>query len=478
MATREVALLKLIEPTFLSLVDSPANRTGFKIVRSAQPTEGNMAHTDRNIRQRVTKRTDSGLLSIQFPAGVGEAEAHELMSAMALGDDYELVANDDGSYVARRKELEESGMDDSVPVELGGGYVAVLRNSSVCRSDANVAGVTLTGLEFDETFDSADAVKSWLTEREVNFKPGGVEELAGGYLVTRHDTPEGTDVRKVKLGDGVTGLVAKTKDTDVPTRVYRSVVEQAYGNWGWGHLNFAAALVDPEFTDRSWDAIYVLKDVLENIVLYSGLQLEERKALVKGALDQFYQYITALIDSLPRQVLEQAASASRSDNSNLETDPMSTQNQQPAASAPAAAPAAAHATGDPAASSPPVVGEQAPVTATESVATETTPDAPEFVTRAEMETAITTAVAAALAAATPVQRSDDKAVLDALGKITEGMGVITRSVGSLKDEMDELAGKTVTRSDPDTSPPAAGDTGGHKRGDGSPFDGMFGDRFK
>jgi len=486
MAIKEVGLLKLVEPEYLSLVGSPANRTGFKIIRSKQE-EGNMSHTDRNLRVRSKVKRADGLLSIDFPEGISNEEAEEFMDSFALGEDYELVVNDSGNYYAKRT---GDNLDDPVvPIELGNGFTANISTVTMAsRSDSKITGVTLVGLEFDETFSDVASVESWLGERDVNYKTDGIESVEGGTIVTRHDVPEGNEIRKIRLGDGVTGMVSKTKDDDIPTKVYRSVIEQAYGNWGWGHLNFATALADPTFTDASWDAIFVLRDVLENVVLYSGLPLDDRKVLIQNVCDEFTQYMTSLIDSLPREVIEQA----RADRKSIkEPDDMAIAKK----------------------GNKKVVRKDTEADAkdidetTEDVSrddAEDTDDKKDYVTRGDLEDVVTKAVAAAMKPAedAKVERTDeedtgestsetggsDNAMATAMATMAaavttmgETMATITRSVDDMKGDIDELGGDTVSRSDDDEADATDEedlDVAKAKREDASPFDGMFGDRFK
>lgn len=494
MANREVGLMQLADPEYLSLVKSPANQTGFKIIRDIQK-EGVMAHTDRNLRVRAkTKRTD-GLLSVDFPAGISQSDAEELMDSFGLGDDYSLETDDLGDYYAKRTG-DQFDHVQATSIVLPNGFTANIASTSLeSRSDTHVAGVTLVGLEFDETFDDVESVKRWMDERSVNFKTNGVESFEGGTAITRHDTPEGTEVRKVRLGDGVTGLVSKTKDTDVPDKVYRSVIEQSYGNWGWGHLNFATALADPAFTDASWDAIWVLQDVLENVIIYSGLPLDDRKSLVQNVCDQFTQYMTSLIDSLPREVIEQA----RADrNSKQEPDDMAIDKDSKKVTRKDTADTKTAEAKDDVAED-----DTKEVTRDDDASKE---DNSEYVLRSDMEDMVAKAVTAALKGTEKkeVTRSEEDenasdestseadnaggtAVQEALSTMTEAMTVlgenmatITRSVKDMKGEIEEIGGSTVTRSDDaDTSAEEEEDTSkasNAKRGD-TVFDGMFGDRF-
>ena len=473
---KEVSLMSLEKPEFISLVEKPANQTGFKVIRN-QSGADNMAYKDRNRRTRVRKRSDKGLLAIEFPEGVSREDAEEIFDSFGLGEDYILDVADDGTYYARRTTTDAESISGT-PVSLGNGYTAYIAEESISRSDNTIAGVTLVGLEFDENFSEVGEVKAWLEEREIQCSD--VEEYEGGFAVQRHEVPDKTEVRKVRLDVGVTGVVAKTKDTDVPVKVYRSVIEQSYGNWGWGHISFATALADPAFTDATWDAIYVLRDVLENIILYSGLPLDDRKTLAQNACDQFTVYISGLIDSLPRGVMEMAKTSDRKSKQETEDMTRKTDDKDTKKRSDASA-------------------EDKQDQASQDA--KDTTNEPEYVTRADLAEVVSEAVKEAMESyeakrsddasdddaasddkgADSVTRSDDpvlqaiKDMGEQMKQVTESVTTVTRSVEKLKEEVDELAGDTVARSDDDDEPsPDEGDN--VKRSD-SPFAGMFGSRF-
>lgn len=490
MASKTVGIMQLVEPEFLSLVKTPANQTGFKIIRSTQDNT-KMAHTDRNLRVRNKQKRADGLLSVDFPEGLTEEEAREMMDAFALGDDYELSTTDVGTYYAKRTG-DSTGVSNGVRIDLGNGYSATIDKSiAATRSDNAIVGVTLVGFEFDETFESVDSIKEWLGDREINFTEESIESLEGGTIVTRHVTPAGEVPRKVKLADGVVGIVSKTADTDVPDMVYRTVIEQSYGNWGWGHLNFATALADPAFTDQSWDAIYVLRDVLENVVIYSGLPLDDRKVLIQNVCEQFTQYMTSLIDSLPREVIEQARkdrkqtkrhddmAMNKKDTKKKKVETTDDKTVEDTTTTDTAGKDVTRSDSDDSADG---------TDGTDDDTNAGTEDTAEFVTRSELKSLVTEAMQEALAPEKEkTKRSDEEEtesdmsiMAKAMTTMGDAMAKITRSVEDVKGDIDVLNGATTTRSDGDDA--AAEEEGDAaekaKRADASPFDGMFGDRFQ
>ena len=471
---QEAQLMKLVEPKFLSVVGLPANRTGFKVLRSAN-SGTDIAPT----RKRRKKRSDGSLLSMDFPVGLTEQEASDLLIMFGMEKDYELRTDDAGNYFLKRIDSDDAA--ETTPIDLGGGYTAhVDAESFATRNDSTVTGVTLTGLEMDG-FDTIEEVQGWLDGRGINYKTDGIEMFEGGASVVRHEVPEGNEVRKVRIATGVTGFVTRTEATDVPDRVYRSVIEQAYGNWGWGHLNFATALADPEFTDSSWDAIYVLRDILENIILYSGLPLDERKTLVQNATNEFTSYIVNLIDSLPRAVIEQAG-AER--HAKQETSTMSKDSESTAAKREDSAQAEKTKTEQTAAASKEEAtrtDEDADNTTTKGsdTANEKTEDKPDYVTRDEMKDIVTEVLSEALGKKEKVedaQRSEDESKDPVIQAIEAMRKDFDEKFDTLKNEVDELGGSTVARSDADDT--SDDEANVHRNGNKeAPFDGMFGKKF-
>src|SRR5690606_25059495 len=137
---------------------------------------------------------------------------------------------------------------------------------------------------------------------------------------------EKKSLQTVRLDKGVSALVCRAESNDVPVLITRAVTTSAYGQYGYGHLSFVSALADPEFSSKIDNANYVLWDVVDNIMFYSGLPLQERLVLLGAALEDYGTYVKAVIEALPASVLDAVSnddSANRNDN--LETD-MTTSN--------------------------------------------------------------------------------------------------------------------------------------------------------
>lgn len=305
---RRAGLPSIESPSMITLTKSPANRSGFKIMRADNAEE-------------IT-RSDDDLLAIELPAGSVEADADGVLAQFALGDDYEK------EQVGTNWRLRRKGSDSSetgVHIPIGNGLAAMVRTTAFLRGDEKSEGKiiaddckfqktaypSLTTLRFDtKVFPAIKDVQAWLQRNDIDHESGAVKVSPETITVSRNRlTGAGTEV---DVAEGVKGVVVRADKQDVPVKIYRSVLEQAYGNYGWGHVDFAAALVDPEFTDRSWDALWALRDVLENIIFYSRLPLDDRKVLIRNACSSYADYMESLIGILPRAIIEQQ----RSDKSN------------------------------------------------------------------------------------------------------------------------------------------------------------------
>lgn len=473
---KSISLLKLEQPRFLSVVGSPANRTGFKVVRKDENGNTKLRNLVEAASEKREDAATPALLSLSFPDGLTLAEVNELLEAFGMETEYEVRGEDGGQFIAYRRNCPENV--ETIEINTGMGYVATLALQRFSRSDVDQVGVTLVGLEFDEAF-SEDKVRDWLETNGVVIDASAVEVCEGGFAVTRHALPEdgSAHVKKLQVEAGVYAVVAATQRNDVPIRLYRSVVEKAYGNWGWGHLNFASALVDPEFSEKSYEAIDALEDVLENIVLYSGLPLEDRKQLMRNALSQFGAYLEQMMDALPRETMDTGSKRndSKSGDSGNETEASDMTKET-------------QATGDKATNEK---GKDENQTQ-------------DFVTRSDLQSAVTEAISAQLAPAVTeaitaafAARNDgesgegeegegkeeeeqtaavkpDTAVLDA---IKEMRSDFTARMDKVEADLKEVSEGTFARSDDEDGDQQNQGAEAKKRDDSGPFTGMFNKSF-
>ena len=451
VVTKQVELSKIVEPKFLTLTERPANQVAFKVVRDdtgGEPTMSEKSATGEVRRRRIRSTQRSSLLYIEFPEGTTMEQATEAMKEYGL-EDYELEQCADGKVRCKRSDLSEVP-SDAVSILIGDG-----RKAGIARADLPTHAIrdpmphiAVVAIEFNkDSYATQDSVLEYLTRHDIDFLEKGIENTDTVTRVVRSEVSDDAEVRRVEVETGVVAVVARSAmmDTVDATPFIEVVSETAYGQWGWGQLDFTARMADVEFCECAEDASYTLRRVVEDILFYSQLPVSVRKELVNRAAAQFSAYIGSLLDALPAKVVlinrshfeqlkEQASMTQKTDDKAGDTKRTDQDDQ-------AAQAAAAQAAED---SKP--------------------------VTRGELKSIIGEAVAAAMATAAPaaatpaqaddVQRSDDGKAADA-GK-GEGESntlkaveeVITRSVGGLADTMKQLGerltaieGATVVRSD-------------------------------
>jgi hypothetical protein len=420
-------LATLLDPEFVSVVKSPSNKTGFKIIRSAEEeggeekmvTVGNVSPVKTRVRK---KRSDTNLLSIDLPTGASLSSAETVLATFNLSEEYEVV--DRGDYFSLVRKGSDDDSEETMPIDLGDGIVANVRSSSFTEAQAqrkDEGGVRLVRIDFDSAVFDEEAVELWMSNNAVDFKEGGMSVTEAGVTVLRHDFVE-TDGKPVKIGDGITGVVVRHASNDVPLSIQRGIVEEVYGNYGWGQMDFTASMADEEFTEESWEAIYALRNVLENIIFYSNLPLAERQALIQNACDQYAAFMSGLIAMLPREVMLAARSDLKLINPDQEINTMSTKVDDK-------------------------VKDKGAVSDT--------------LTREDVAQIVRESLAAALpeVVATLTKRSDEAeeetkvvtaTVADSVKVMGETMQQLRSSLAEVKKELDEVASTTtVTRSDDD-----------------------------
>lgn len=465
-------IVETIDPAYLSLVDSPANRTAFKVVRQDNE-DGDEVVTTTETRKRTRKaRFDEGLLSIRLPAEITRTEAEEMLVSYGMAEDYELVEEDNGAFSLSRRSVNQSKFE-TTEIDLGNGGSAIITNNALYEGKPSVTrhdemeiggGITLTSIEFDEAFfdesidTTSDAAKQevyhWLNENDIGFNDGSVEQFEGGVIVTRYATNK--PVKKVSIQDGVKCAIIRSDVVDIPKKLRRSITGESFSKWGWGQIDFAAALED---ANDSWSAVGILDEVLENIVLRSALPPEERQVLRDAALSQYSTYMKNLVDSMPRNILEQMnggfsddGNSTRTD-SNLEDDIMATEaeNQE--------------------------VEQRSEVAASEGQSN----DGMITISEEDLQKRIDAAVAAATKQeevkeeeVTESRSDDGKAdpILAALEKISGSIDELKSRQDKTDEKLEELSGETVARSDEDDEGEGEGNEGTAKRKD--VFDGAFG----
>ena len=288
--TREGQFLELREPQFLSIVKAPANRAPFKVVRGDEPT-----------KRRRRKTADQSLLSVVLPDEITREEAEELFVRFGLNaDDYDIIEQDGHVEYHRKK---RTGDESSVAINLGEGITAYVEAEALRRGMPETndhPGVTV--LRF--SFISKAIGEAWLQDHSIDIAMGKWLETDDIATFCRFDVDLPDDAKEIDVDDDVTAIVAQTREDDIPARIYRAVIEEAYGNYGYGIIDFNQAMADVTFTTDAKEANYKLWDILDNILFYSYLPLADRQALVMNALNQFAVWLTNLMSALPREMTE------------------------------------------------------------------------------------------------------------------------------------------------------------------------------
>lgn len=295
-------LVRIAEPKFLSLVDKPANKRAFTVVRSDEESQpqGETPMKPQVVRRQRRSET-SPILRMVFPVAYTDEQVTARMEDFGLTG-YDVLRGEQG-VVATRSDLKSiSTAIDSTPIMLtADGIVAEVARMQ--QEPANPkSNIKVTSLTFRADKFDAEAVKAWLAGNNMPAEPASAEG-AGDFLVVRHEVPEGEETRAVVLEEGVTATVVRSDMQDIPDGFVAVVNETCYGNWGWGQLDFTAAMADEEFTEAMDEAIYLLRRILHNVLLYSALPIAERKVLMVRVLQQFSDFSIGILDSLPRTVL-------------------------------------------------------------------------------------------------------------------------------------------------------------------------------
>lgn len=442
-------LVKVVKPAFVSLVGLPANQAPLKVIRSA----AHQGETPMNKPMRRTaRRSDSpnAVLKITFPETMSDDEVNSALKTYGMRDF--AIDRTDGVVTATRSDLQSIAKPDSptMDIKLSEGITAtILRSVSVAPTDAK-QNISVVGFEFPAETFGTDEIGAWLSKNSVDNASEPVENSDSSFVVTRGEVEEGAETRLLKLEDGVVLTITRSCECDVPEGMAVAVCEAAYGSWGWGQLDFAAALADVEFCEWMDKGLSRLRDVLWNILFYSQLPLAARKELVANSLAQYGAFVSSVMDQLPRQMMVSVVRSAQ-----LQEISMSEKNT-PAGGTPTTA--APTTTATPPATPVAQVGDSVTVSRAElaSMIAAGVADGLANVEKAKLEEAQR---AAAAEAAKPITRSDLAAV-------------VAEAVKPMQEEITALKGATVLRSDtPDPKIEQVADKGNVK----NVFRGVFGD---
>lgn len=353
VSEKDVSLAKMKEPQFLTLTGLPANQVGFKVVRNDTEQEKmtNAASTGHVRRVRTQRR--SAVLYLEFPAGTTDQTIMDTAKEYGL-DGYTVEDRADGTRCLRRSDSAEAtdavrvtgpnsvviGMKRADPVEVSAAQQTL---------DQDKPYIDVVALEFNKCeFASVEAVEEFLRRNDIDFLEGGIQNTDQSFVVRRSEYAQDTETRTVVVQSGVSAVVvrADVQDPNAASPVIAVVNELAYGNYGWGQLDFNASMADAEFSNAADDALYRFRNVVNQILFYSPLPVSVRKELVTRAAGQFATYVNTLLDGLPAQVIMVARSSqeTRKEGSMSKADANTAGGQEAQQAATAASAAAAEAT--------------------------------------------------------------------------------------------------------------------------------------
>jgi hypothetical protein len=440
---KEVNATKLLDPRFLTLTGKPANQIAFKVIREDNGVETMQTHVQR---KRVAKRADP-LLRIDFEEGATEEMVREEMSAYGFSD-YNL-SEEGGHFVVIRKEPEDGA--DTLSVNIGNGRMATILKPISIHSEGEQFGLTVARVEFAaDYFVSQEEVTEWLTRNSVDFSEVTMENEGQGTVVQRVSLVESAEVRRIQVDDGVQFVISRSAVSDIPADFVLVVNDAAYGNWGWGQLDFGAAMADIEFCNLADESTRVLRDIADRILFYSDLPVSVRKDLLANAATQFATFVGGLLDALPARVV--IATRSMKDKENTVKTAAEIQAEKDAAAL------AARSESEAPLADVVVEGVEAPALVADAAPAA---DADQTITRDEVAAMITAAVVAALATvsrsepvaeaeavvAAPAVVAETPAVDPASAATIAAMSTIVRSMEEMTERLAQLEGTTVARSD-------------------------------
>lgn len=476
---REANLTKIKQPKFLTLCKKPANQIAFKVLRHDNKGEQTVDKTANPVLRRRQRRSDEGkLLGIVFDAGTTDESIAATLKAYGL-DNYELVTAEDGRLVAMRSDqtIETFNAQTTATVRLSSDHSAVILKPVSNTEGGEKQCIAVRSISFSrDAFPEVADISAWCARNSVDFSEKAVENEDLVRVVRCSAGDDAEEVRKMEVETGVVFTVARADDSSVPPPFVTVVNEEAYGNWGWGQLDFAAYLADVEFSEVARDATEAFSRICYEILFYSPLPVAVKKDLITRASGQFATYVNGLLDSLPAKVL-----IARRDN--MKENQMTTKDKQSAATRSEAEEAQAAAEAAAAAAAAGGEGGEAG-------------DEGANVSRADMEAAIAKnneVLLAQFGEMLKASRSDGggegddddedgddddeddddsgtaKAITRSIKPLAQSLETLVSSVTTLADRVSELEGTTVVRSDAGDA--ALKDT--NNKRSGSVFVGMF-----
>ncbi len=291
--TKAVNLSKIQTAKNLTLTGSPANEIAFKVVRKDQTG----APVAKISRQRPVRRMAPSL-TLLFPELAGEDTIAEQMAEFGIAD-YKLGDIVDGKRVV--KASDDAKMPETyVKINLRDDIQALVAQGAVVPTDTDpLPNIRVVEIDFKkENFASDAEVKAWAEQNGIDISESEIDNGDQSVIVRRSKVEDGTEVKQIPVGEGVSVSVIRAEVQDIPPALFEVVSEAAYGNWGWGQLDFAARMADVEFSEVAREALDVLDSVVRDILFWSPLPLAVRKDLVARAWSQFGGFIGSLLEGL------------------------------------------------------------------------------------------------------------------------------------------------------------------------------------
>lgn len=295
---RKVEVAKMIKPAFLSLVGKPANTVAFKVVR-----QEDTKMTAPRIRKQTPVARSGLLLSLEFPADTPDDEIGSMLEEWGIST-YTIVSTDSVKIVQCSDTTTRSDEDSTIRINISDNCVAVCMKPISKREDSEKPHIAVVGMEFSlERFASEQEILSWMAENSVDFSTYTIQNEEQQIVVSR--SVDGVDgvTRRIGVEDGVTLLVSRADAQSIPAPFVTAVTETSFGHFGWGALDFTSAMADIEFCDLADTALSVLRRVVDDLLFWSDLPISIRRDLIGSATKQFSDYISTLVDALPRSVV-------------------------------------------------------------------------------------------------------------------------------------------------------------------------------
>lgn len=337
---KDVAVAKAVKPKFLSLVGAPANQVAFKVIRD---DNGEKVMAAPHIQRTRKARRSDQIVALEFDVSMSDEDIAAALKDWGVSD--YTIEDKENARVVR---CADAGEVETVKIRMDSGTtVEILKPISNSTQRDGKGQIAVARMEFDvDYFPSLDDIHEWCRSHSVDFLDLRPQNEAEHVVVSRGvEVGKDEEAHKIQVDHGVRFVVVRAEEADVPEAFVAVVNDAAYGNWGWGQLDFAAALADVEFSEVAGEALSVLHRVVNEILFWSELPVDVKKSLISRAASQFTDFISALMDALPARVVIANRSDLQKENSmSKQTKPQGEDTTRQDAAAAAAA--ENHQTGD------------------------------------------------------------------------------------------------------------------------------------